>query len=172
LVTPPGRAPAHKAFLEGYFLAQAANLVSYSPGRVGRPTSPPMRLSTFVGEAAYPERKEAVLIRLGADADGKLSGSWLTLRGTPDRPTPMTGRITCSGEQCRIESDDGGFAQAWSDGPAGAPSFNGDWPFAGMRNFSFAVDGQRISGRVYDDAVYIGEDTTKNSIAVNGMKKK
>lgn len=172
LVTPPGRPPANNRFLEGYFLAQAGNLVSYSTGRVGRPTSPPVRLATFVGEAAYPERNEAVLIRLAADSDGKLSGSWLTLRGTPDRPTPMSGRMTCSADQCRVESDDGGFAQAWSNGSPGAPRFNGDWPFAGMRNFTFAVNGAQVSGRVYDDAVYIGEDTTKNSISINAIKKK
>jgi hypothetical protein len=172
LVTPSGRALAHKAFLQGYFLAQAGRLASYSAGRVGTPTSPPTRLSTFIGEAAYPERKEAVLIRLAADADGKLSGSWLTLRGTPDRATPMTGRMTCGADQCRVESDDGGFAQTWSYSPSGAPRFDGEWPFAGMRNFSFVVSEGRISGRVYDEAVYIGEDTSRNSIEISGVRKR
>lgn len=172
MVAPTGKPVAHKDFLRGWFLAQGANLASAGSGRVAVATPVPRRLWRFEGEAAYPTRNEAVTIRIGEDGAGKLAGTWLTLRGTPDRATPMTGTITCSAaDRCTIQSDDGGFAQAWNPAAGGEPKFNSEWPFGGMRGFAFDLTGDRLTGKVSDDGVYIGPDTSKNSIAITATAK-
>jgi hypothetical protein len=172
LVAPAGKPVAHRDFLRGWFLAQGGNLASAGSGRVALATPVPRRLWRFEGEAAYPGRQEAVTIRIGDDGAGKLAGAWLTLRGTPDRATPMTGTITCSApDRCAIQSDDGGFAQAWNPAPAGVPKFDNEWPFGGMRSFGFALTGDRLTGSVSDESVYLGTDTNKNSIAITATTK-
>jgi hypothetical protein len=172
IVAPAGKPVSHKEFLRGWFLAQGANLASAGSGRVALATPVPRHLWRFEGQAAYPGRQEAVAIRVGDDGAGKLAGAWLTLRGTPDRATPMTGTITCSAaDRCSIQSDDGGFAQAWNPAPGGEPKFESLWPFGGMRSFAFALAGDRLTGTVSDDSVYIGPDTNRNSIAIAATTK-
>jgi len=173
VVAPAGKAVVHKDFLRGWFLAQGANLVSAGAGRVAVATPVPRRLWRFEGSAAYPGRNEPIAIRIGDDGAGKLAGAWLTLRGTPDRATPMTGTITCIGaDRCTVQSDDGGFAQAWNPAPSAKADFKSEWPFGGMRSFAFDLASDRLTGKVSDDSVYIGPDTNKNSIAITAVAKR
>lgn len=173
VVAPAGKAPAHAEFLRGWFLGQSAHLASVAAGRVGTATPPPARLRAFVGTAAYPGGAESVDIRIGDDGNGKLAASWLTLKGTPDRATPMTGTITCQEpDRCTIRSDDGGFAQAWNPNPGATAAFDSEWPFAGMRNFAFDQKGVRLTGKISDDGIYIGNDTARDSIAIDAAAKR
>ena len=171
LVAPAGHPVAHQPFLRGWLLGQGAQLASAGSGRVATATAAPRRTWSFEGTAAYPAGNEPVAIRLGDDGAGKLAGAWLTLRGLPDRATPMTGTITCPApDHCLIQSDDAGFAQIWNPKPGPEPTFGNDWPFAGMRRFTLEVRGNQLTGKVYDDGVHIGE-TDSDALPITATRK-
>ena len=170
LVVPAGRPVAHADFVRGWLLGQGALLVSADAGRVTGTTAPPRRFPFLEGQAACPSRAEPIAIRLGDDVAGKLAGSWLILRGTSDRATPMTGTITCAQgtDRCEIQSDEGGFARGWGGG--GPTRYDRAWAFGGMRTFRFTPDGGRLSGRVFDDGVHIG-NLKSNGITISAQAK-
>lgn len=171
VVLPAGRSAAGKDFFESYWLAQGGRLLSYGPDKIGNASPAPMRLWRFSAKAAYPSGDELADVRIGDDGKGKLTASWLTLLGTPSYPIPMTGSISCSGDDCEIRSDRGGFAQAWSSQPGGEPEFENEMPFGGMRNFAFKIAGDKLTGEATDEGVYIGADKGRQGIAVNGKAK-
>ena len=168
IVLPAGKSMAGRSFFESYWLAQGARLLSYSPEKIANVTPSPTRLWRFAGQVAYPSGPELTDIRVGEDGRGKLTASWLTLLGTPSYAIPMTGSIVCAGEDCTVQSDKGGFAQVWSEAPGGEPEFRNDLPFGGMRSFSFKISGDRLSGEVSDEGVYVGADKSRRGIAVTG----
>ena len=171
VVLPSGKSIGGKDFFDAYWLAQGARLLSYAPDKLANVAAPPVRLWRFAGQAAYPSGPELVDIRIGEDGKGKLTASWLTLLGTPSFAVPMTGSIVCSGDECAIQSDKGGFAQAWSEAPGGEPEFRNDLPFGGMRNFALKIAGDRISGQASDEGVYIGADHSRQGIAITGKTR-
>ena len=171
VVLPVGKSAAGKDFFERYWLAQGGRLFSYGSGKIGNTSPAPVRLWRFSAKAAYPSGDELADIRIGDDGKGKLTASWLTLLGTPSFAIPMTGSISCSGEDCEIRSDRGGFAQAWSPQPGGEPEFGNEMPFGGMRNFVFKIRGGKLSGESTDESVYIGADKGRQGIAITGMAK-
>lgn len=171
VVLPSGKSSAGRDFFEGYWLAQGGRLLSYGPDKIGNAAPAPVRLWRFSAKAAYPSGDELADVRIGDDGRGKLTASWLTLLGTPSFPIPMTGSIGCSGGDCEVRSDRGGFAQAWSMQPGGEPEYANNMPFGGMRSFALKIVGDRLTGEVTDDGVYIGEDRGRQSIAVTGKAK-
>lgn len=171
VVLPSGKSAAGKDYFESYWLAQGGRLLSYGPEKVGNATPAPIRLWRFSAQAAYPSGNELADVRIGDDGKGKLTASWLTLLGTPSFPIPMTGSISCSGDDCEIRSDRGGFAQVWSDEPGGEPEFRNELPFGGMRNFSFKIAGERLTGEATDEGVYIGADRGRQGIQITGKAK-
>lgn len=171
VVLPSGKSAAGREYFESYWLAQGGRLLSYGPEKLGNATPAPIRLWRFSAQAAYPSGNELADVRIGDDGKGKLTASWLTLLGTPSFPIPMTGSISCSGEDCEVRSDRGGFAQAWSDTPGGEPEFRNDLPFGGMRNFSFKIAGERLTGEATDEGVYIGADRGRQGIQITGKAK-
>lgn len=167
IVQPEGVAPKGKDFLEGFLLAQGGRLVSYSSGKPIAGERAPKTVRYFEGEAAYPGRSERLSLRIADDGKGNLSSSWLTMLGGVNKPIPLTGQISCSSPSiCKIASDDKGFAQVWSPQPGGEPDFINEMPFAGMRNFSFDIQGKELKGEVSDPMVQIGNDDSKSSIAI------
>lgn len=168
VVLPSGKSIAGQGFFDAYWLAQGARLLSYAPDKIANVAAAPARLWRLSGQAAYPNGPALIDIRIGEDGRGKLTASWLTLLGTPSFAVPMTGSIVCSGDDCTIQSDKGGFAQAWSDAPGGEPEFHNELPFGGMRNFALKIAGDRITGQVSDEGVYIGADQSKQGIAITG----
>lgn len=168
VVLPSGKSVGGKDFFEAYWLAQGARLLSYAPDKVANVTASPVRLWRFAGQVAYPSGPELADIRIGEDGKGKLTASWLTLLGTPSFAVPMTGSILCSGADCTIQSDKGGFAQAWSDAPGGEPEFRNDLPFGGMRSFALKILGDRLTGQASDEGVYVGADQSRKGIAITG----
>jgi len=167
IVQPEGAAPKGKEFLEGFILAQGGRLVSYSSGKPMAGERAPKAVRYFEGEAAYPGRSERLFLRIADDGKGNLSSSWLTMLGGVNKPIPLTGQISCSSPTiCKITSDDKGFAQVWSPQPGGEPEFINELPFAGMRNFSFEIQGKELKGEASDPMVQIGNDGSKSSIAI------
>jgi hypothetical protein len=167
IVQPEGAAPKGKEYLEGYLLAQGGRLVSYSSGKPMAGERAPKTVRYFGGEAAYPGRSERLNLRIADDGKGNLSSSWVTMLGGVNKPIPLTGQISCSSPSiCKIVSDDKGFAQAWSPKPGGEPEFINEMPFAGMRNFSFEIQGKELKGEVSDPMVQIGNDDSKSFIAI------
>lgn len=167
IVQPEGAAPKGKDYLEGYLLAQGGRLVSYSSGKPMAGERAPKTVRYFEGEAAYPGRSERLNLRIADDGKGNLSSSWVTMLGSVNKPIPLTGQISCSSPSiCKIVSDDKGFAQAWSPKRGGEPEFINEMPFAGMRNFSFEIQGKELKGEVSDPMVQIGNDDSKSSIAI------
>ena len=167
IIQPEGAAPKGKEYLEGFLLAQGGRLVSYSSGKPMAGERAPKTVRYFEGEAAYPGRSERLNLRIADDGDGNLSSSWLTMLGGVNKPIPLTGQISCSSTSiCKIVSDDKGFTQIWSPQPGGEPEFINEMPFAGMRNFSFEIQGKELKGEVSDAMVQIGNDGSKSSIAI------
>lgn len=171
VVLPVGKSVAARDFFESYWLAQGARMLSYAPEKVANVAAAPTRLWRFSGQAAYPSGPALADIRIGEDGKGKLTASWFTLLGTPIFAIPMTGSIVCSGDDCSIQSDKGGFAQAWSEAPGGEPEFRNDLPFGGMRSFEFKIVGDKITGRAWDDGVYIGDDQNRQGITITGRAR-
>ncbi len=167
IVQPEGTAPKGKDYLEGFLLAQGGRLVSYSSGKPMAGERAPKAVRYFEGEAAYPGRSERLVLRIADDGKGNLSSSWLTLLGGVNKPIPLTGQISCSSPTiCKVTSDDKGFAQIWSPQPGGEPESINELPFAGMRNFSFEIQGKELKGEASDPMVQIGNDGSKSSIAI------
>lgn len=160
------RSALARDYAEAFFLAQHARLLSWGDSTPTALPAPPVEVRRFVGEAQYPAGPEAIQIRLATDRNANLVDSWLILRGSPDRATPLTGQQTCAeAEHCTLRSDQGGFAQAWSLAPGGDPEFNNNFPFGGVRDWEIVVDDGRLTGRAFDPAVRIG---ASDSIAVTG----
>lgn len=147
-----------REYAEAFFLAQHAQLLTWGGNTPGGLPAAPVELRRFGGDATYPSGKETVQIRVASDRNGSLVGSWLILRGRPDRATPLTGQITCSAsDACTLRGDEGGFAQAWSLAPGADPEFDAETPFGGARDWEFTIAGSRLSGRVFDPGVQLGQ---------------
>lgn len=157
-------------YAQAFFLAQHANLLTWAGGALSTVPAAPASVVRFAGEAAYPSGPEAIQIRIAADRNGNLVNSWVVLRGSPNRSTPLTGPQTCEAPgACRISSDDGGFAQAWSPSPGGEPEFDNTMPFGGLREWEMNTRDARVTGRVFDPAVQqIGPVPGTDSIALTG----
>jgi len=158
-----------REFFDAFFLMQQGDLQYWGSARVGALDAPATKVERYIGEALYPGAPQTVQIRIGTDANGKLVNSWMILRGRPDRATPMTGQLVCQAGKCRIASDGGGFAQAWSPVPGGTPEFLDDIPFSGLRDFEFSISDGELQGRVFDPAVgQVGLEAGNDSIPVSG----
>lgn len=157
-------------YAQAFFLAQHANLLTWAGDALATMPAAPTSVVRYSGEAAYPGGPESIQVRVAADRNGNLVNSWLVLRGSPNRSTPLTGPQTCEAPGvCRLSSDDGGFAQAWSLSPGGEPEFHNDMPFGGLREWEMTMRDARLTGRVFDPAVQqIGATPGNDSIALTG----
>lgn len=167
VVQPEGTLVKGKDYLEGFLLAQGGQLTSFSVGKPIAGGKAPTKVFFFNGEAAYPSRTQNINLRIGGDSKGNLTASWLTVLGGENQSIPMSGQITCtSAKMCTVVSDDKGFAQAWAARRTAEPEFSNELPFAGMRNFSLSIEGTSLKGDVSDPMVQLGDDPSKNSIAI------
>lgn len=157
-------------YAQAFFLAQNANLLTWAGAALTTMPAAPTSIVRFTGEAAYPSGPESIQLRLAADRNGNLVNSWLVLRGSPNRSTPLTGPQTCDAPGvCHVSSDDGGFAQVWSESPGGEPEFDNTMPFGGLREWEISTRDARLTGRVFDPAVQqIGPAPGNNAIALSG----
>ncbi|HAH11293.1 MAG TPA: hypothetical protein DCL54_07760 [Alphaproteobacteria bacterium] len=159
-----------KDYASAFFLASGANLVTWSNTSVSTMPLPPTKIVRFTGDVEYPSGPETVSVRLGIDRNGGLSNSWIVLRGSPDRSTPLTGtQINCSSSHtCSYRSDDEGFAQAWSPMPGGQAEFAAEMPFGGVRQWELASDGVKLTGRVFDASMIMSNN--RQDMPITGSK--
>lgn len=170
VIQPKGTFVKGKEYLEGFLLAQGGQLTSISVGRPIAAGRAPTQVFFFEGSAAYPSRTQNIKLRIAGDSKGTLTSSWLTILGGENQPIPMSGQITCtSSKMCTVLSDDKGFSQAWADRRTADPQFSNDLPFGGMRNFRLTIEGSILKGDVSDPMVQLGDDPSKNSIAVKAI---
>ena len=157
-------------YAQAFFLAQHANLITWADDAPPAMPPAPIAVRRISGEAMYPNGPETVNIRLAQDRNGVLVNSWLVLRGSPDRSTPLTGQATCdSSTVCRFRSDDAGFAQAWSISPGGEPEFDAETPFGGMRSWELTLNDETMKGAVTDPAIdQVGSTPGNKSINITG----
>lgn len=170
LIQPDSGDALQRAFLDAFFLAQQARLIYAGQGGVSALPGSPRTVRRFIGQAAYPDGPENVQIRIGIDRNGRLVSSWITLRDQHDRSVPLSGQATCDrDETCVLRSTNDGLGQAWSLAPGGQPEFDNEMPFGGMRNFEFRIDGETLSGRIFDPLISrIGPNSGTSSIAISG----
>jgi len=92
-----------REFFHSFFLAQHANLISWSGDTLGSLPKAPVEVQRFIGEALYPTQSEIIQIRVARDRDGRLVNSWMRLRGFIDRSTPLTGQVVCTQDSiCQV----------------------------------------------------------------------
>lgn len=170
LVQPEGTKVPDRAFLNGFFLAQSAELVSAAIGRVGPGSLAPVSVETFKGNALYPSGAQPLTVRLARDAKDQLVSSWLVLLGDHPQALPLAGTMQCaSTDECTVTSKNAKFSQSWSASPGGEPEFDDKMPFGGMRDFRLEIKNGRLTGRVSD--AYVGDvGNGKNFIGIEASK--
>ena len=161
-----------REYAQAFFLVQNANLISWAGSAPGALPQAPVSVQRFAGEAAYPNGPEAIQVRIAVDRNDNLVNSWMVLRGSPNRSTPLTGPQTCSAPgACHLSSDDGGFAQAWTSAPGGEPDFVEDIPFGGLREWEIDIQDARLTGAIRDAAVQqIGPTPGNDSIRLTAQR--
>lgn len=140
-------------YVAAFLLGSGANLASWSSRAPSALGHVPTQVRTFAGEFLYGGARRPIRLRIASDSGGALVGSWIVIGGARARGVPLAGTIACAGERCRVTSDEGGFAQAWSRDPGGDPEFDPQLPFAGLRNVELIIDGNAGQGRVFDPFV-------------------
>lgn len=151
LVQPQESSLPNRSYLEGFFLAQSAELLSLAKGKVGSGSPVPETVKEFKGSAMYPSGAHPLVIRLGHGPKGELVSAWLTLQGDKPQALPMIGNWACHSKyECEYSSRNGKFSQSWSVAPGGEPEFDNDMPFGGMRDFKFNLQNDSLRGKVSD----------------------
>ena len=140
-------------FASAFFLASGGQLASWSTRFPTGLSRAPTAVRSFSGEIDYGPARYPIVVRIAHDDTGQLTNSWLLLRGDRQYGIPITGTISCAGEQCRVRSDQSGFAQVWSAEAGGEPEFRPGLPFVGLRNIEITFDGPLGEGRVWDPVV-------------------
>lgn len=170
LVQPEGTNVPDRAFLDGFFLAQSAELVSAATGRVGPGSLAPVSVETFKGNALYPSGAQPLTLRLARDAKDQLVASWLVLLGDHPQSLPLAGTMQCAtADECTVTSKNGKFSQSWSPAPGGEPEFDDKMPFGGMRDFKLEIKNGKLMGSVSD--AYVGDvGNGKNFIGIEAAK--
>jgi len=140
-------------YVAAFLLGSGANLASWSSRAPSALGHAPAQVRSFVGEFNYGGARRPIRLLIASDSNGALVNSWIVIGGSRARGVPLTGTIVCAGERCRVTSDEGGFAQAWSREPGGDPEFDPQMPFVGLRNVEIMIDGAQGQGRVFDPFV-------------------
>ncbi|WP_310622313.1 hypothetical protein [Flexibacterium corallicola] len=144
------------AYLKPYFLSQQANLVSIGSFGAALPSnSQPTSVSVFQGVADFPQGTYPMRMRLAKDQSNSIVNSWVEVQSDQNRFVPFNGLLNCQTDtQCEYIGDRV-FAQIWSDNPNPEPECLQWMAFAGMRELSFSIEGEQITGNVSDPACEI-----------------
>lgn len=154
LVGPAAGDALSRQFAEAFLLESGARLQSWGAATFNGAPPAPVRVRNFTGEIDYGSDRLPLKLRLGTDATGTLVDSWIVVNDAREVATPLSGQLSCDSEQrCRLISDEGGLAQAWSLAPGGEPELGPEMPLGGLRSLEAAVADGRLSGRVFDAAV-------------------
>lgn len=172
LIQPPGSPLSGKEFLNGFILGQGATLAYFGSSTPSVSTRPPVQSFAFAGRVEYDEGPESVQIVVARDDRNNLVYSYFALLGSNASVTPMTGTMVCASEEdCKILSDDGGFAQAWKTSQGAEPSFSIEMPLAGARDFEMSIEGESLKGEIRDEALQLSSDPSKLGLKVSANRQ-
>lgn len=164
---PLGRAEVHivgprpavsaeaRAYAQAFFLESEGLLLSWGGATFSALPAAPVRLEAFSGEINYPPNAFPAQVRLSTDRNGTLVDSWFIVKKERSISTPLTGTMTCTVEEdCRITTDQGGFAQVWSTRQGTDPDFTSlGLPMGGLRQLVGDIHDDTFSGKVFDPMV-------------------
>ncbi|MFN7054762.1 hypothetical protein [Hyphomonas sp.] len=160
IAATPGSNEPLKQFYDAMLLAANGRLIYWGDGRPTQSALAPVSIQRFSGVVKIPDHRDSsrfdelpLNIRLAWDTNGDLTQSFVQTRGRVERIVPITGRVLCDRDVCRVRSDDGGFAQAWSVKPGGSPEFTGDMPFGGARDIELTIEGETVTGAISDSVM-------------------
>ncbi|NNM75796.1 hypothetical protein HJG53_02600 [Sphingomonas sp. ID1715] len=162
-VVPAGRplGENQRAFLDAFLLASRGDLKSVAPFSPDGLSKPPVRLISYSGELPLGGGiKTPMELRLASAADGTIVNSWISYTGSKGvRATPLAGQFVCGAEGvCDLRGDPNlSLGQRWRTEPGKAPQPLPEGPFGGMRLIEGKDDGQRLTGRIYDPVIYVGD---------------
>lgn len=140
-----------------------------------RSAAVPIQIRRFAGAVTYPispPLEEIVHVRLGLDANGQLTNSWMIEIGEYRTGVPMQGIGTCTTEdRCELRSDASStFAQLWVPERKGnEPHFDdkSTAPYAALRQWKLTVIAGQLQGEIFDPAVdQIGENPQARALSV------
>lgn len=152
----PDATDATAAYLSAFFLAAKGKLET-TGGLGGTPSSNklPVVVDVYQGSVAYPDGEYPVRMRLARDRNGSVIHSWLEVQSDRARFVPFAGLLNCTGPNDCDYVGDRVFAQIWSDKPDPDPECEAWMPFAGLRELSFRINGDGLSGKITDSGCYV-----------------
>jgi hypothetical protein len=161
-VVPAGRAlsDTQKAFLDALVLGSQGDLKAVAPFSPDGLAKPPVRVVLYSGELPLDATvKTPMDLRLASAADGAIVNSWLSYTGSRGvRATPVAGQFVCvSDGACNLRGDPNALGQRWRTEPGVSPQAMPSGPFGGMRIIEGRDDGQRLTGRIYDPVIFVGD---------------
>lgn len=158
-------------------LGMGGNLVSWTrDGGSMKSNSIPTELRRFSGVVTYPVSpviEESVQIRLGLDANGRLTNSWMIAIGDRTSGVPMDGGGACTADgACELRSETSGmFAQLWVPERQGnEPYFDNQTfpPYGALRQWRIDIRGETLTGAIFDPAVdQIGTDPRVKELMIS-----
>lgn len=145
-----------RELFHSFFLQARARLMSFS----GSPTLPnvsanPLSVRIYQGKITYARDIYPIRMRLSTDRNGTAVNSWISVQTDRDRLTPLGGVLTCGNSKnpvCKFIGDKV-FAQIWTKNPNPEPEFENWMPFSGAREIEFELNGDTVTGAVFDSAV-------------------
>lgn len=172
-------AEASREWARSLLLGMGGNLHSWSSDGGSIKSSPvPVEIRRFSGQVVYPVSpayEEMVQIRLGVDANQRLTHSWMVAIGEQTSGVPMEGGGTCSADgRCEFRSDvSAQFAQLWVPERQGSePNFESVKfvPYGALRQWRLSVSGSELKGEIFDPAVdQIGPDPKAKYLSVSAV---
>lgn len=162
-IVPAGRtlSDTQRAFLDAVVLASRGDLKAVAPFSPDALPKPPVRIIRYSGELPLDGTiKTPMEMRLASAADGTIVNSWISYTGSKGvRATPIAGQFVCGTDGgCDLRGDPNmGLGQRWRTEPGASPQPMPDGPFGGMRLIEGKDDGQKLTGRIYDPMIYVGD---------------
>jgi hypothetical protein len=152
----PDATDATAAYLSAFLLAAKAKLETIG-GLGGTPSSNklPMVVDVYQGSVGYPDGDYPIRMRLARDRNGSVVHSWMEVQSDRARFVPFAGLLNCTGPNDCEYVGDRVFAQIWSDKPDPDPECEAWMPFAGLRELSFRIEGDGLSGKITDSGCYV-----------------
>ena len=147
-----GAAASVGEYLSAFFLGSAGNLKTLgSRSSTLSGNDVPVKVAIYQGTALFPNIGEVpVRMRLALDRNNATVMSWIQEQRKRAQNVPFEGVLTCSAsDECSYRGDDV-FAQVWSHNPNPDPECLPHMPLGGMRNLTFELSGDTLSGKVTD----------------------
>ncbi|AIC30026.1 hypothetical protein IE4771_PB00298 (plasmid) [Rhizobium etli bv. mimosae str. IE4771] len=147
---------AQTEYLKAFFLAGKAKVDTIgSSGSSLTENREPVSSAVYQGAISYGKGQYPVRMRLARDQNGSVVMSWMEEQSNRTLFAPFSGILNCESEsKCEFVGDRV-FAQIWTDKPGPEPACEKWMPFGGLRDLSFALDGDVLNGKISDGVCII-----------------